>query len=49
MLMGTLVIISGCFLYWMLKPPLSHNFIFQEEVVFPKKKPTLKGEAWRDG
>jgi len=44
MLMGSLMFISGCFLYWLLKPPIPHNAIFQEEVVF-LRDPSLNVEG----
>ncbi len=47
MVMGSLLIISGCFLYWLLKPPVLQNPSFPKGVVFPKE-PSLKGEAWQD-
>ncbi len=36
MVMGSLLIISGCFMYLLLKPPVPHNSSIQQEVVFPK-------------
>ena len=36
MFMGSLLIVSGCFLYCLLKPPIPLNSIFQEEVIIPK-------------
>lgn len=36
MFMGPIILISGCFLYWLLKPPVPHNSSLQEEVVFPR-------------
>lgn len=44
MLMGSLLIIGGSFLYWLLKPPALYNSILKEDVVFPKN-PSLEGEA----
>ena len=36
MIMGSLLIISGCLLYWLLKPPVPNNSIIQEEFVLSK-------------
>ena len=36
MVMGSLLLISGYFLYSLLRPPVPQNFILQEELVFPK-------------
>ncbi len=47
MFMGSLLIISGYFLFWLLKPPVSHNSITQEEVLF-SKNPSLDREAGLD-
>lgn len=47
MVMGSLLIISACFLYWLLKPPVPQNPIFQIDVAFLKDS-SLKGEAWQD-
>jgi len=44
MFMGSLMIISGYFLYWLLKPSLPNKPVFQEDVVFPRE-PSLKSEG----
>lgn len=44
MFMGVLLLISGSFLYWLLKPPVPQNSIIQEEFVFPMN-PSLDGEG----
>jgi hypothetical protein len=44
MFMGYFLIISGCFLYWLLKPQVPQNPIIQEEFVFIKN-PSIEGEG----
>ncbi len=44
MFMGVFLLISGSFLYLLLKPPVSKNINIQEEFVFPKN-PSLDGEG----
>ena len=44
MIMGSLMFVSGCFLYWLLKPPVPHKSNLQEEVVFPRD-PSLNVEG----
>lgn len=36
MFMGFLLIVISYFLYWLLKPPVPHNSIIIEEIVFPR-------------
>lgn len=45
MLMGSLLVISGCFLYWLLKPPVPQSSIFQKEEVLYPKDSFLDGEV----
>lgn len=44
MLVGYLIIISGCTLYWLLTPSIPGNSIFKKEEVFPRN-PSLNGEG----
>ena len=44
MFMGSLMIISGCVLYWLLKPPVLNKPVYREEVVFPRE-PFLNSEG----
>ncbi|OLN32770.1 hypothetical protein [Desulfosporosinus metallidurans] len=44
MFMGSLMIISGCFLYWLLKPPVPHNSVLEEEIAVPRD-PSLNVEG----
>jgi hypothetical protein len=37
MFMGSLMIFSGCFLYWFLKPPVLNQPVFQEDVIFSRE------------
>jgi hypothetical protein len=44
MFMGYFLIISGYFLYWLLKPQVPHKPIIQEEFVY-FKNPSIEGEG----
>jgi len=41
MFMGSLLILSGCFLYWMLRPPIPQDFIEKFEF---QREPSLNSE-----
>jgi len=43
MFMGSLLILSSCFLYWMLRPPIPHDFILGK-FEFPRE-PSLNSEG----
>lgn len=45
MMMGSLLIISGCFLYWLLKPSVPPNSILQKEEILYPKDSSLDGEV----
>lgn len=44
MFTGSLLILSGCFFYRMLRLPFSHDFILLEKLYFPRK-PSLNREG----
>ena len=44
MIMGSLLILSGYTLYWMLRPPIPHDLISQENFEFPRE-PSLNSEG----
>lgn len=44
MIMGSLLILSGCYLYRMLRPPIYYDFILQEKFEFPRE-PSLNSEG----
>ena len=43
MLMGSLIIISGCILYLLLKPPVPQYSLFKKEEVIYAKDSSLDG------
>ncbi|GAB6153931.1 hypothetical protein JCM17380_26810 [Desulfosporosinus burensis] len=45
MFMGSLLILSSCFLYWMLRPPIPQNFILQEKKFEFLRNPSLNSEG----